>query len=276
MLPIERRIIPKNFNRKNNTGRIKYIVIHYFGSLGTARAVANYFFTTANESSAHYVVDDTDIIQCVEDGDVAWHCGAKTYVHPYCRNTNSIGIEVKPYKLDKTTANSATPSDWYFSEETTKNTIDLVKYLMEKYNIPLNNVIRHYDVMGKWCPRPFMGDDVNKYYGISGNEMWKQFKNRLVYQPEVVQIVTPPEPIVVNVPEIIKEEEEIMTGEQIYLALKAYTESLSTDEYAVESSKRAVARGAFMDDNKDGLIDNPQGFLLRQELAIILNRLNLI
>lgn len=32
---------------------------------------------------------------------------------------------------------------------------------------------------GKWCPRPWMGDDTNTYYGTSGNEQWKKFKERL-------------------------------------------------------------------------------------------------
>lgn len=36
-----------------------------------------------------------------------------------------------------------------------------------------------YDVTGKWCPRPWMGDDTNTYYGTSGNEQWKKFKERL-------------------------------------------------------------------------------------------------
>ena len=34
-------------------------------------------------------------------------------------------------------------------------------------------------VTGKWCPRPWMGDDTNTYYGTSGNEQWKKFKERL-------------------------------------------------------------------------------------------------
>lgn len=35
------------------------------------------------------------------------------------------------------------------------------------------------DITGKWCPRPWMGDDTNTYYGTSGNEQWKKFKERL-------------------------------------------------------------------------------------------------
>ena len=56
---------------------------------------------------------------------------------------------------------------------------------MEKYNIPAENVVRHYDVTGKWCPRPWMGDDMNAYYGTSGNEQWARFKARLSENEEV-------------------------------------------------------------------------------------------
>ena len=34
-----------------------------------------------------------EIWQCVEDQNIAWHCGASSYKHPECRNANSIGIE---------------------------------------------------------------------------------------------------------------------------------------------------------------------------------------
>ena len=37
---------------------------------------------------------------------------------------------------------------------------------MKKYNIPAENVIRHYDVTGKNCPKYFVEDE----------EAWKQFK----------------------------------------------------------------------------------------------------
>ena len=40
----------------------------------------------------------------------------------------------------------------YPSDQTIKNALDLVEHLMQKYSIPKDNVIRHYDVSGKLCP----------------------------------------------------------------------------------------------------------------------------
>lgn len=182
-IKIEKRLIPRHFTGGNGR-EIQYLVIHYFGSLGTAEAVANYFAATENESSAHYCVDEgPTVYQCVEDGDIAWHCGTKgEYRHPECRNSNSIGIEVRPRKLDESTAADAGAQDWYFAEETVANLTALTKLLMKKYAIPPERVVRHYDVSGKWCPRPWMGDDVNEYWGTSGNEQWARFKAALAAQ----------------------------------------------------------------------------------------------
>ena len=39
-LTVEQRLISRNFRRCTGQRKIEYIVIHYFGSLGTAAAVA--------------------------------------------------------------------------------------------------------------------------------------------------------------------------------------------------------------------------------------------
>ena len=49
-----------------------------------------------------------------------------------------------------------------------------------------------------------------------------------------------------------------------------------TSDYAIESSKKAVACGAFSDGDKDGLVDDPQAYVRRQELATVLNRRKLL
>ena len=136
----------KGKNKKN-----KYIVIHYVGATGGAEDNCKYFETVNRNASANYFIGHKgEIWQCVEDNDIAWHCGANTYKHPYCRNSNSIGIELCCQK--------AVNGTWFFEEETIKAAIELTKELMKKYNIPVSNVIRHYDVTGKICPEPYVRD----------------------------------------------------------------------------------------------------------------------
>jgi N-acetylmuramoyl-L-alanine amidase CwlA len=43
----------------------------------------------------------------------------------------------------------ANDPNYYFKDAALNNAVDLVKYLMDKYNIDVNHVIRHYDVNGK-------------------------------------------------------------------------------------------------------------------------------
>ena len=99
------------------------------------------------------------------DNYVAWHCGGTTnYKHVYCRNMNSIGIEL---------CDDVKDGKVYPSELTIKNAIELTKHLMKKYNIPAANVIRHYDVTGKLCPAYWCGTSAK-------DALWKTaFWNKL-------------------------------------------------------------------------------------------------
>ena len=74
-MEIKKLLTKVNFNKLANR-KIKYIVIHYTGNCGDS-AINNckYFEKVNRNSSAHYFVDETNIYQCVEDSDVAWHCG---------------------------------------------------------------------------------------------------------------------------------------------------------------------------------------------------------
>lgn len=194
-----------NYRQSNRTP--EYIVIHYFGGLGTAKNVSDYFKTPGIQASAHYIVDEGDIIyRCVLDKDIAWHCGGKSYVHPYCRNANSIGIEARPKKINGRHI-AAADTDWYFDQKTIDHVVWLTKELMRKYNIPADRVIRHYDVTGKLCPRPMCGSDKNQYYGESGDKQWEKFKKR-----------------------IQEEEDEDMTLDQFKALMKEYRAELQDND----------------------------------------------
>ncbi|SFR78736.1 peptidoglycan recognition protein family protein [Anaeromicropila populeti] len=149
--------IVKNLTAVNRTVKdsrfINYIVIHWVGSVSTAKNNSLYFKNINRNASAHYFVDDISIYQVVEDKNVAWHCGGNrllsgggTY-HTICTNSNSLGIEMC---LDTV---------GHVSDMTIQNTAELVQYLMNKYSISTNNVIRHYDVTGKQCPGAYIKEE---------------------------------------------------------------------------------------------------------------------
>ena len=113
-------------------------------------------------SSSHFFVDEKEIWQSVREKDIAWHCGTRgMYFHPYCRNANSLGIELCSRKQGE---------KYYFAPETVKNARNFVRFLMKKYDIPLANVVRHYDVTHKNCPAPFVEDAA----------AWQSFKAGLI------------------------------------------------------------------------------------------------
>ena len=246
--------IRKNITKINHTiyknRKIDFIVIHYFGAFGTAEANTRYFKDVNRSASAHYFVDEKDTWQVVEDENAAWHCGdvGQGEYKGVCRNANSIGVEMRPDKINRKSTNSS-DRDWYFKENTVERTIQLVRHLMKKHNVPIDKVIRHYDVTNKYCPRPFVGNDINTYYNKTGNQLWVEFRKRL-----------------------IEEEEGEMDGKQIFEELSKYLNSLPTSNYAEESSKKGVASGLFVDGDKDGLVDNPKGILTREQLAVDLDR----
>jgi len=168
ILKINENLTTVNFN-KGDISRIKYIVVHFTANNGdTAKNNTIYFKSVNRGASAHYFVDENEIWQSVQDKDVAWHCGAKTYRHSTCRNANSIGVEMCSRKNDK--------GQFFIKDEVISNTAELVKYLMEKYKVPIENVIRHYDVTGKICPDPFVRDA----------KQWESFKCLLNTTPEGV------------------------------------------------------------------------------------------
>ena len=169
MQKVNKNLTSTNYKKANNRS-ILYLVIHYTANNGdTAWGNTNYFKSIYRGASAHYFVDEQSIWQCVEDKNISWHCGTTgKYKHNKCRNDNSIGIEL----CSRKDANG----NYYFLQETINNAIELVKYLMDKYNIPEENVIRHYDVTGKVCPAPFVNSDY----------AWNSFKETLKPQPVVL------------------------------------------------------------------------------------------
>lgn len=156
---INKLISKVNFSDSNRSaGQIKYLVKHYVGATGGAEANCKYFYDTYRGASAHFFVGHNgEIWQCVEENDTAWHCGAKSYKHSECRNSNSIGVELC-VKKDKN-------GKWYYTEKTKKAAIQLFAYLMDKYGIDESHVLRHFDVTGKiWdvgCRHNWSSDTFN-------------------------------------------------------------------------------------------------------------------
>lgn len=149
--------------RAGRTLPVRYIVMHYTANNGdTAKNNCDYYHRVGGlQASAHYFVDEYGAMQSVREGDTAWHCGARAYWHPECRNGNSIGIEMCSRKR--------ADGSYYIKPETVANAAALAREIMQRYGIDTDHVLRHYDVTGKRCPMPWVDDPAQ----------WVAFKDML-------------------------------------------------------------------------------------------------
>lgn len=138
----------RNFTIGRGGKKPGYINIHYTATMASALNNLIYFSSRYVGASAHFFIDVTgELFQSVRLKDIAWSVGASSYKHKTARNSNSINIEVVA-RNNKFTA----------AQEEALN--ELVVHLMEKYNIPKANVLRHYDVTGKKCPAWYVSPQI--------------------------------------------------------------------------------------------------------------------
>ena len=161
----------KGYNVSRRNDPIMYIVIHYTGAEGTAKNNIDYFNGGNRNASADFFVGhDGEIWQYNPDLKryYSWHCGGGRQsskggtFYGRCKNANSIGIELCTHKHG---------DEWIFYDATIAAAKQLVRYLMEEYGVKTANVIRHFDVNGKYCP--------NVYGWLSPSTKWDKFKASL-------------------------------------------------------------------------------------------------
>lgn len=133
---------------------IKFIVCHY---LGVPNADNPDLY--GGGYGGHYNIQRNGEIYNAADprSAVVWHCGGGLQgseghsFYKICTNYNSIGIECGVCYTENVKDADGDSSKWYFTEQTQQSLVYLVSKLMDEYNIPIDHVIRHYDVTGKTC-----------------------------------------------------------------------------------------------------------------------------
>jgi len=153
---------------------VRFITIHNTGNANSganARTHANYIKgdTAANlPVSWHYTVDELETYQHLPDTEDAFHAGDGAGIG----NRQSIGIEI------------CMNSDGDLLKAT-DNAVELAAMLCKKYNIPIENVVQHFNWSGKNCPQMLR---MNKPYS------WNTFLNKIkaiVSNGDKVQIPAP-------------------------------------------------------------------------------------
>lgn len=133
--------------------RITGIVMHYTANPGsTAKQNRDYFNglqeTHITKASSHFIIGlDGEIVQCVPTWEIAYASNE--------RNKDTVSIEC-----------CHPDESGVFTKETYQSMVQLTAWLCNKFELNENDVIRHYDVTGKICPK----------YFVENESAWEKFK----------------------------------------------------------------------------------------------------
>lgn len=128
------------------TDKITGVVVHYTANPGsTAMENRNYFEglkdSRETKASSNFIVGlDGEIIQCVPTWEVAYASNE--------RNIDTVSIEC-----------CHPDSSGEFTDATYEATVQLCAWLCLKFGLSEEDVIRHYDVTGKNCPKYFVENE---------------------------------------------------------------------------------------------------------------------
>jgi len=128
------------------TGKINGIVVHYTANPGaSAQANRDYFEnlkdTHVTKASSNFIIGlDGEIIQCVPTWEVAYASNN--------RNRDTVSIEC-----------CHPDESGVFTKDTYRSLVQLSAWLCLKFDLDERDVIRHYDVTGKSCPKYFVEDE---------------------------------------------------------------------------------------------------------------------
>ena len=148
-------LTPNEYSRPGiATNKIIGIVVHYTANPGaTAMNNRDYFEglkdSHITKASSNFVVGlEGEIVQCVPTWEIAYASNS--------RNIDTVSIEC--CHPDET---------GIFNKKTYQSMVDLCAWLCLKFDLDENDVIRHYDVTGKICPK----------YFVENEDAWRKFKS---------------------------------------------------------------------------------------------------
>ena len=196
-------LTPNNYSRPGiATEPITNIVVHYTANPGTTAQQNRDFFEGLKDShdtsvSSHFVIGlDGEIIQCVPTIERAYASNQ--------RNFDTVSIEC--CHMDETGK---------FNEVTYDSLVQLCAWLCCKFNLQAEDIIRHYDVTGKNCPKYFVDNqgewdsfiqEVDAYMNAKKKEVSKEEHDVYYGLAEAVATSAPVENTVVE--EYEKHEED--------------------------------------------------------------------
>lgn len=140
---------------------VKHIAIHYTANPGSGAMDNRNYFENLKDShetkaSSHFIVGlNGEVVQCIPTSEISYATNE--------RNVDTISIECCHWD-----------ESGEFSDATYQSAVQLTAWLCNRFEISADDVIRHYDVTGKICP---------KYY-VENPEEWEKMKQDIAKRME--------------------------------------------------------------------------------------------
>ncbi len=135
MLQINSSIVSPNYNERLPGCSIEYIILHYTACDFDLSVDILTDAESDNPVSAHYLIDEKGkVFQLLDDAHRAWHAGVSCWRDRENLNTWSLGIEMVYLGSGS------------YAQPQLNSCLQLCKSLMQKYKIPLQNILGHSDI----------------------------------------------------------------------------------------------------------------------------------
>jgi len=128
-----------NFNiPKRSKKSIKFIIIHYTGMRNQSEALKRLCEFNSKVSAHYFIKNNGKLLNLVPDLYEAWHAGKSSWKNYKSLNRNSIGVEI----------NNPGHENGYvkFKEKQLSTLNKLLRKLIKKYKIKINNILGHSDI----------------------------------------------------------------------------------------------------------------------------------
>ena len=127
----------KSENFDNRKAEIEFIILHYTETSNLSTAI-ELLTDNIRKVSSHYLIDTNGkIYNLVCESKRAWHAGVSNWNQMSDINSRSIGIEI---------VNSGEKKFAGYPSSQISSLVNLIKYLMKKYEISIFNILGHSDI----------------------------------------------------------------------------------------------------------------------------------
>lgn len=261
-MKIQKKLLTKNkFSRPGvKLEKVTKIAVHYAGDPGASAVNLNTYF----ESLKEQIPDPTGKYWVNKDGSYRLYKGQKIHIR-YVSSHFTIGLNgeiIQNLPLDEWSycTNSANgysisiecchpDASGKFNKATEDSLIELCAYLVEYFKLTPNDIIRHYDVTRKQCPKYWSPS--NEIPASTANARFQEFKDKVA--AKMGNVVTTTKPTTTTKEPVVKVT-KITANTEVPFKVQIICDSLNV-RCAPGLSSKATVVGVVKKDKKFTIVE---------------------